>query len=75
MKVGKLLTIGESIGVVIPRQYLRELGWLKGDRLAQAIRGKELVIRNVEAHTVSTSHQRRQFGDSTASGGSNRGRI
>jgi antitoxin component of MazEF toxin-antitoxin module len=63
MKIGKLCTIGDSAGIVIPRANLEALNWFRGDQLAQEIHGDALVIRNLTKRTVRPIRTRKEFGD------------
>jgi antitoxin component of MazEF toxin-antitoxin module len=63
MKIGKLCTIGDSAGIVIPRANLEVLGWFKGDQLTQSIEGGALVVRNLTQRTVRPVRTRKEFGD------------
>jgi antitoxin component of MazEF toxin-antitoxin module len=67
MKIGKLCTIGDSVGIVIPRANLEVLGWFKGDQLAQEIEGGALVVRNLTQRTVRPVRTRKEFGDGVTS--------
>lgn len=63
MKVGKLLKVGDSMGICVPKAYLRQLCWLIGDYLVLEIRGDELVIRNSQQRKVTLINERREYGD------------
>lgn len=65
MKVGKLCTIGDSSGMVIPRENLQKLGWLKGDHLGQQIIGNQLIVSNLTPHTVRLVRTRKAQGNGT----------
>lgn len=66
MKVGKLCTIGECVGVVVPAQYRKQLGWLKGDQIAQEILGNTIVLHNVTQHMMTLTTHRKAYGDGAA---------
>lgn len=63
MKVGKLCTIGDCIGVVVPAQYRNQLGWIKGDQIAQQIVGNTIVLHNVTQHMMTLTMTRKEYGD------------
>lgn len=63
MKIGKLCTIGDSAGIVIPRRNLEVLGWFKGDQLTQSIEGGALVVRNLTQRIVRPVRTRKEYGD------------
>jgi len=46
MKPIKLLGVGDQLGIAIPRDFERALGWVRGDVLSASIKGGDLVIRN-----------------------------
>lgn len=68
MKVGKLCTIGDSIGIVVPRQYREQLGWFKGDQIAQQVSGNTIVLHNITERLTRPVVKRKEFGDGQASG-------
>jgi len=68
VKVGKLCTVGDSTGVVVPRQYREQLGWMKGDQIAQAIVGNTIVLSNVTQRLTRTFVARKEYGDAKAIG-------
>lgn len=63
MKVGTVIQIGNSVGVIIPRSALRELGWWPGDKLVQEVKENEFTLRNVALIGVKPTHIRRSYGD------------
>jgi antitoxin component of MazEF toxin-antitoxin module len=63
MKVGKIMKVGDSMAVVIPRSHLRRLGWLRGDLLTQEVVDSQLVLRNMRNPVVYPIHTRRENGD------------
>lgn len=75
MNIGKLCTIGDSEGVVIHRAHLKQLGWFKGDQLAQEVQGSELVIRNLTEHVVRPIRARKGFGNGKLAGARRTGSI
>lgn len=68
MKIGKLCTIGDSKGIVIPREHLNQLGWFKGDQLEQVVMGNELVVRNLTPRTVRPTVTAKDWGDAKLRG-------
>jgi antitoxin component of MazEF toxin-antitoxin module len=68
MKIGKLCTIGDSKGMVIPRDHLAQLGWFVGDQLEQAVVGNALVIRNLTTRRVRPVRTPKEWGDDKLSG-------
>jgi antitoxin component of MazEF toxin-antitoxin module len=71
MKIGKLLGVGTSLGVVVPRHILRELGWFKGDIIVQSVQDGALVLHNPNRHEVSLITTRKALGDGRTSSNSN----
>ena len=63
MKVGKLCTVGDSVGVIVPRQYREQLGWFKGDQISQSIEGNAIVLRNVTERLTRPVVRRKEYGD------------
>jgi antitoxin component of MazEF toxin-antitoxin module len=63
MKVVKLLAVGTSIGVVVPRDMLRKLGWYKGDAIVQQEFEGTLVLHNPNRHEVRKVSTRKDVGD------------
>jgi antitoxin component of MazEF toxin-antitoxin module len=46
MKIATLTGVGGNMGVALPWDFVRSLGWVKGDKLALSIEGGDIVIRN-----------------------------
>jgi antitoxin component of MazEF toxin-antitoxin module len=65
MKVGKVLKIGDSLGIVIPRPILRKLSWWQHDYIVQEVHGDTLVLRNVTQLSVRPVHTREEYGDAS----------
>lgn len=65
MKIGKLCTIGDSSGIVITRDNLEQLGWFRGDQLAQEVIGDSLVVKNLTPRTVRPIKTRKEYGNGT----------
>jgi bifunctional DNA-binding transcriptional regulator/antitoxin component of YhaV-PrlF toxin-antitoxin module len=63
VKVGKLTTVGDSVGVVVPRQYREQLGWFKGDQIMQAVVGNTIVLSNVTQHFARPVLHRGGYGN------------
>jgi antitoxin component of MazEF toxin-antitoxin module len=63
MAIGKLCRIGDSKGVVIPREHLNQLGWFQGDHLEQLVIGDGLLIRNLTPRSVRPSVTPKDWGD------------
>lgn len=57
MEVGKLTRLGTGDAVVIPRAYLRQLGWLTGQHVAILITGRTVQITGLEDHVITTRNQ------------------
>jgi antitoxin component of MazEF toxin-antitoxin module len=71
MKIGKLLGVGTSLGVVVPRHILRELGWYKGDIIVQHVQDGALVLHNPNRHDVLAVKTRKEYGDGRTASNSN----
>lgn len=69
VKVGKLTTVGDSMGVIVPRQYREQLGWFKGDQIAQQVLGDTIVLHNVTQRLTRPIVTRREYGDAKAEAG------
>jgi antitoxin component of MazEF toxin-antitoxin module len=67
MHAGKLQTIGNSLGIILPRGQLREAGWSKGDYIAVEFNGKEFFLHRVRDVQIkfhdprARPHVRRRF--------------
>lgn len=63
MKVGKLIKVGDSIALVIPRSHLRKLGWFRGDFVTQEVLEAGILLKNMREHLVKPMHTRAEYGD------------
>jgi antitoxin component of MazEF toxin-antitoxin module len=64
VKVGTIIKIGNSLGVIIPRATLRKLGWWQGDKVVQSADNGEFKLQNLAQLTVKPRRDRSQLGDS-----------
>lgn len=71
MKVVKLLAVGSSLGIVVPKDMLRKLGWFKGDDIVQYERDGDIVLQNPNRHEVRKVSTRKDHGDRRTAGNSN----
>ena len=46
MKTSTVTKFGTQLGVALPQDFVRALGWVKGDKLACFIEGGNIVFRN-----------------------------
>lgn len=54
MQIGTLTRLGDSTAIVVPRTYMRQLGWITGNKLALVIDGQQLVLKNLEDYIIAT---------------------
>lgn len=65
MKVGKVLKIGDSLGIVIPRPILRKLSWWQADHLVMEVQDDTLVLRNLTQLKARPIHTREEYGNAS----------
>lgn len=63
MKMGKLLQVGNSLAVVIPKHHARQLGWMAGDVIGQQVSEENLVLKNVTRPKIRFVQTVREYGD------------
>lgn len=63
MAVTRITRLGNSLGVVVPRQTLREMGWWQGDVVKQSIVDGNLVLQNITQQKVLPVLNPTEFGD------------
>jgi antitoxin component of MazEF toxin-antitoxin module len=68
MKIGKLIQIGQSLAIVIPKATLRQLGWMRGDHIVQQIEDGKVVMDNLHRRTLKFTSTRAEYGDSVSRG-------
>lgn len=63
MEKHKLLRVGNSLALVVSRNYARRLGWKQGDALVSSIVNDQLVVQGVLQPKIQFMHTIRDFGD------------
>lgn len=63
MADSRLVRIGNSIGMVVPKNTLRELGWWQADTIRYEVQDGRLIIENVTQKRVKPVHITREYGD------------
>lgn len=63
MKQITLTGVGASLGVALPRDFVRALGWIRGDKLAATIEGGDIVIRNSSERAARFTREFKQRAD------------
>lgn len=63
MKITRLTRVGNSLGVVVPTDTLREIGWWQGDTIKQSVVDGKLVLQNLTQHNIQRVHEHAEFGD------------
>lgn len=52
MYVGKIIYVGNSDAIVLPRSFMRQLGWIRGGRIALAIKEGVVEVHNLEDYVI-----------------------
>ena len=68
MAVTRITRLGNSLGIVVPVQTLRELEWWQGDIVKQSIEDGKLVLQNLTQAKVRPVHHTAEFGDAKHKG-------
>jgi antitoxin component of MazEF toxin-antitoxin module len=59
----RLLRIGNSMGVILPKRYLDALSWWQADTLHVRVEGDTIVVRNLTQKQIQPLHARADHGD------------
>jgi antitoxin component of MazEF toxin-antitoxin module len=49
MTIVRITRRGNASGIVVPRSYMRELGWVQGDHVWLGLEGESLVVQRLPA--------------------------
>jgi antitoxin component of MazEF toxin-antitoxin module len=63
MNTGKIIKVGNSLALVVPKAHARQLGWLPGDVVAQEISGDKLILQNVTRPKIRFIQTVREYGN------------
>ena len=63
MTVGRLVRIGNSLGLIIPKKHLGAMSWWQGDVLRQEVRDGKLIIHNLTQKKLQPMHETAEYGD------------
>jgi hypothetical protein len=63
VNASRLVRIGNSLGIIIPRRALRQLSWWQADAIEIQVQDGMLVLRNLQARQLQPIHTRPEYGD------------
>lgn len=66
MAKGRLIRLGTSLVVVIPKPALTQLGWFQADEIESQVRDGTIVLQNTTKHTIRPITEVRGYGDKKA---------
>ncbi len=75
VEIGKLIQVGNSIALCIPKPYLRSLGWWRGTRVALLAEDGGLVVKSLEDYVITTRKTSSNRGAGELTGITGRARL
>jgi antitoxin component of MazEF toxin-antitoxin module len=66
LPASRLVRIGNSLGVIVPKRNLDSMGWWQSDILHQEVKDGQLVIRNMTQRPLQPMHTKHQYGDAVS---------
>jgi antitoxin component of MazEF toxin-antitoxin module len=66
MSASRLVRIGNSMGVILPRRLLNSMSWWQADMLHVEEQDGRIVIRNLTQKQIQPMHTRYEHGDAVS---------
>lgn len=57
MKEVTLTVLGSQLGIAVPKDYVRVLGWVRGDKLVTYIQDGDVIMHNPAARAVKFTRE------------------